>query len=112
TVTWTEPELSPWHLMSVIASIVLISGNGSVTSALYATVHPFASETWAVYTPAARFTNDGEVSPLFHRYLYGSVPPVAEIQIAPVFCPAHSTWVTGSQLISSFSGCSIVAVIF
>ena len=40
-------------------------------------------------TPAAKFDTSCVFAPLFHKYVYGAVPPVAVKSIDPVETPLH-----------------------
>ena len=54
-------------------------------------VQPRLSVTVTEYVPAFRLEIPEVVAPVFHEYVYGAVPPVADVDNAPVDCPKQLT---------------------
>jgi hypothetical protein len=64
-----------------------------------------------VYVPLARLDNVGLELPLFHKYEYGEVPPVAEAIIEPVGISKQIIFVVFPLRDNGAAGCRIVIVV-
>ena len=51
------------------------------------------------------------VAPVFHKYVYGVIPPVAEAVAAPFLDPLHVIAVDTALAIIAVAGCSIVILL-
>ena len=81
-----NPVLSPLHRMSTPVMDKFIEG-GSVRVIDIVSVHPFASVTVTLYVPAVRLFRSCVVSAVFHKYVYGFVPPIIDRSMDPVLSP-------------------------
>jgi hypothetical protein len=71
------PLLSPHD---VLVSVIETVGTDVVEIVLLLLVlQPFASVTVTMYVPAATLDKDVPVLPVFHKYVYGDVPPVTPL---------------------------------
>jgi hypothetical protein len=61
--------------------------------ALALVVQPLASVTTTEYVPAGLPARLEVVAPVFHRYVYGAVPPETAVDTAPLLNPLHVTLV-------------------
>jgi hypothetical protein len=84
------PFAAPKHNGSV-AVIADVRAAGFDNTLLVAAVHPLASVTVHIYTPADRPLIYCIVWPVDQLYVYPPEPPLASISIVPLVPPAHPT---------------------
>jgi hypothetical protein len=79
--------LPPLHKIDDAMELEAVKKEGCVKVIESIAVQPFASVTVTVYVPDARFKADAPVAPLFHKYVYGAVPPFGVAVAVPFAFP-------------------------
>ncbi len=76
-------------------------------------VHPFESVTITLYVPAARLLAVAPVweGELFHKYVYGPVPPPAVTVAEPVLAPLQNTFTEEEIVAVNTAGCVMANVL-
>ena len=87
TVRFTAPVLNPLHNIFTPVIDKEIGFAGSVRIMDMVSVHPLESVTVTEYVPAGTLSRFCVVFPLFHRYVYGFVPPLTVKSTDPVLSP-------------------------
>lgn len=111
TVMLPKPPLQP----GLTALYVAVNAVGCVTTTLAVFVQPLASVIVTVYVPAPSPVAMAVVwaTPVFHKYVYGAVPPVmlSSSRVAvPVVPPLHNTGVVVNGAHVMMAGCVNVTV--
>ena len=88
------PVLAPLQVVFVTVPIITLNVPGWVISCDKVAIHPLESVTVTVYVRADKFVMSCVVAPLLHANVYGCVPPLTFIAIAPVLAPLQVVFVT------------------
>jgi hypothetical protein len=108
TVTVAEPVVPPLH-NTLLTAVDVTKAVGSAIVTISVIVHPLASVTVTVFTPAVWPIITEVVAVVDHKYVYPEVPPVTVIVAEPVVPPLHNTLLTVVEVASAVTGSAIVS---